>query len=214
MKKISFIAVALSMGFFVSAQQPQLRTEMERTTRLGVKAGANFATMDINDAPGITSNKKTSLQGGLVLNIPVGMGGMAVQPELLYNGMGGKLTESSTLGGTQRYEQDLHYISLPIMLQWKSPSGLYFELGPQASYLLKATQDNGTTDVSNKDRFDKFDIAASGGVGFMSRIGLGVGARYNYGLSNTLEDNGTNSTSELKNRVISVGLTYLFGAYK
>jgi len=152
--------------------------------------------------------------GGFLVNIPVGTGGMAVQPELMYNGQGGKLTETSTLGGTQRYEQDLHYLSLPIMLQWKSTSGLYLELGPQASYLFRATQDNGTTDESNKDDFDNFDIAAAGGIGFMSRIGLGVGARYNYGLSNIWEDNGTNSNAELKNRVLHVGLFYHFGAAK
>jgi len=215
MKKISLIALVFCTSMALFAQdQPQLRTEMSRAVRFGIKAGVNIAKLKINEAPGISSNNKTSMGGGFLVNIPVGTGGMAVQPELMYNGQGGKLTETSTLGGTQRYEQDLHYLSLPIMLQWKSTSGLYLELGPQASYLFRATQDNGTTDESNKDDFDNFDIAAAGGIGFMSRIGLGVGARYNYGLSNIWEDNGTNSNAELKNRVLHVGLFYHFGAAK
>ncbi|MGN6163996.1 MAG: porin family protein [Flavisolibacter sp.] len=219
MKKISVIVLSLCVSAAAFSQnQPKLRTDMARAVRFGIKAGVNIAKLNVDEAPGINSNTKTSMGGGFLVNIPVGSGGMAVQPELLYNGYGGKLSETPTLGGTQRYEQDMHYISLPIMLQWRSTPGFYVELGPQVSYLFRATQDNGTTDVSNKDDFDNFDIAAAGGIGYMSRIGLGVGARYNYGLSNVLEDGGGNNSSnngpELKNRVLHIGLFYQFGAAK
>ena len=222
MKKISLVALASVSGMALFAQsQPQLRTEMSRQVRLGVKAGVNLAKMDVDEAPGTSVNNKTSMHGGLLVNIPVGSGGLAVQPEVLYNGYGAKMAQDITIGtttSTVRYEQDMHYVSLPVMLQWKSAGGFYLETGPQASYLLKATQDNGETDVSNKEAFDKFDFAWAGGLGYMSRIGLGVGARYNYGLSNVIEDGGGDNSAndgyELKNRVISVGLFYNFGAHK
>jgi hypothetical protein len=221
MKKISLIALVLFTGAAIFAQdQPQLRTEMSSAVRFGIKAGVNIAKLDVDEYPGATVNTKTSMGGGLLVNIPVGSGGLAVQPELLYNGMGAKikLPASGIPPTITSYEQDLHYLSLPVMLQWKSSGGLYLELGPQASYLIRATADDGTTDESNKDDFDNFDIAAAGGIGFMSRIGLGVGARYNYGLSNILEDGGGNNSAnngvELKNRVIHIGLFYHFGAAK
>lgn len=223
MKKISLFAVALATGMFAFAQQPTLRTEMARKARFGVKAGVNIAKFAANDyASGYepSVNNKTSMHAGFLANFPVGMGGFALQPELLYNGYGSKMEVSS--GGMnptmQHYEQDMHYISLPIMVQWKSTGGFYLETGPQASYLVKATNDGPGGDVDNKDQFDKFDIAWAGGIGYMSRIGLGVGARYNFGLSNVLEDGGGNNSAnngpELKNRVISIGLTWQFGAYK
>ena len=215
MKKISFSAVALLVGISLFAQdQPNLRTEMTRAVRFGIKAGVNIAKMKTGDNPDVSTNTKTSMGGGLLVNLPVGAGGFAVQPEILYNGMGGKFTETLTLGGTESSEADLHYLSLPIMFQWKATNGFFLELGPQASYLLKATQEVNSTEEDVKDQLDKFDIAAAGGVGFMSRIGLGIGARYIYGLSDVREDNGTNLTGELKNRVFHVGLFYHFGAAK
>ena len=105
------------------------------------------------------------------------------------------------------------------MFQVRGNSGFFLELGPQASYLISAKQQGpGTLNTDNKNAFDNFDIAMNGGIGWTSRVGLGINARYSYGLSNVLEDGGgdnsTNDGPELKNRVISVGLHYMFGAGK
>lgn len=222
MKKISFLALALFSGMALLAQdQPQLRTEMARKTFLGVKAGANWAKMDVDEYPGVNVNFNTSMHGGIFLNIPIGTT-LNFQPELLYNGVGSKFSESTTIGTvttTETYEQDLNYISLPLMFQVRGNSGFFLELGPQASYLISAKQQGpGTLNTDNKNAFDNFDIAMNGGIGWTSRVGLGINARYSYGLSNVLEDGGgdnsTNDGPELKNRVISVGLHYMFGAGK
>ncbi|HWJ91936.1 MAG TPA: porin family protein, partial [Flavisolibacter sp.] len=116
-------------------------------------------------------------------------------------------------------EQDLGYINLPIMLQWKSQGGFFVETGPQAGYLVRAKLESGnTTSVDNKDNYDKFDFSWGAGLGYLSRIGLGINARYNLGLSNVIEDNGGNNSSndgpELKNKVIQIGLFWQFGAGK
>ena len=161
------------------------------------------------------------MHGGLFLNIPMGES-LNFQPELLYNGQGSKFSASTTVGTvttTETYSQDLNYISLPLMFQVRSTKGFFIELGPQPSYLVSAKQEGpGTGHTDNKDAFDKFDIAMNGGIGWTSRVGLGINARYSYGLSNVLEDGGgnnsTNDGPELKNRVVSVGLHYMFGAGK
>jgi hypothetical protein len=101
------------------------------------------------------------------------------------------------------------------MLQYATPGGFFVEAGPQPGWLLKASKD-GDTDTDNKASFDKFNLSIGAGLGYLSRIGLGVNARYNFGLTNTLEDdNGSsNNGPEVKNQVVQIGLVYHFGASK
>ncbi|MES2883133.1 MAG: porin family protein [Bacteroidota bacterium] len=225
MKKISVLVLALSTSVIVFAQNnPQLRTPMAKQVFFGVKAGANLANLrQENLSARTTIDGKTSMHGGLFVNIP--MGNMwHFQPELLYNAQGAKLATYSGLTGTTATvtEQDLNYISLPLMFQLKAANGIYLELGPQASYLIKAKQDaqSGATtgEVDNKASFDKFDIAANGGIGWTSRVGFGLSARYSHGLSNILEDGGGNNSAndgpEYKNSTFQIGLHYMFGASK
>lgn len=219
MKKISLIALALFTGLAVFSQdQPQLRTEMARTTFFGVKAGANWAKFDVDEYPGVNVNMKTSLHAGIFLNMPLGST-FNFQPELLYNGVGSKMKVTTSVGGvstTQPWEQDLSYISLPLMFQFRTPGGFFVELGPQPSLLMSAKMEGPDGDEDNKDSYDKFDLAINGGLGYTTRVGFGVHARYSYGVTNILEDGGGNNSPndgpELKNRVLQVGLHYMFGA--
>ncbi len=216
MKKISLIALALFTGLAVYSQdQPQLKTEMARKTFFGVKAGANWAKFNVKDYPNLKTNNKTSLHAGLFANIPLGST-FNFQPEVLYNAVGSKMNMTAP-GGNMIYEQDLSYVSIPLMFQVGAPGGFYFEFGPQASFLLSAKgEGSGMADVDNKDEFESFDLALNAGVGFTSRVGVGVHARYSYGLTSVWEDGaGTGvpeNGPELNNRVLSVGLHYMFGA--
>jgi hypothetical protein len=217
MKKISLFALAMTAGMALFAQdaQPRLRTEMERRVYFGIKAGPNFSTFRQENYTANTNiNSKTSLHGGFFVSIPVGRT-VSFVPEILYNSVGAKMT-TSNLGVTTSMEQDLKYISLPLMFKVKAPGGFFAELGPQASYLISAKSQSGNTETNNKSTFDNFDVALNGGIGFTSRVGLGVHGRYSWGLSNILEDGGGNNSPnngpELKNNVISVGLHYMFGA--
>jgi hypothetical protein len=221
MKKISLFGLALTASLVMFAQNYEKPTPMAVKTRFGIKAGVNLAELMTKGYPSgfePGTQMKTSMHGGFFVNVPVGTGGLAVQPEILYSGAGSKIT--STSGGlnptTQNYEQDLRYIAVPVMLQWKSTGGIMVELGPQAAYLIQAKQDGpGETKTDNKSSFDKFDFSAGAGIGYLSRIGLGIGARYNWGFRNILDDGGnSNNTAKLKNQVINIGLSWYFGAGK
>lgn len=225
MKKISLFALALSSSMALFAQDNQMTTPMARATRFGIKGGVNLAEFRANGFQSGTqpgTNMKTSFHGGFLLNAPLGTGGFAIQPEVVYSGQGSKLNVKTTVGSvttSQAYEQDLGYINVPIMLQWKSAGGFFVETGPQAGFLVRAKQDGpGDTELDNKDNFDKFDFSWGAGLGYMSRVGLGIGARYNLGLTNTLEDGGGNNSAnngaELKNKVVQIGLFWQFGAGK
>ena len=211
MKKISLIALALctSAAVFAQDNQPLLRTPMEKKVRVGLRAGVNLAQFRLTDFPAGSEpsiQSKTSMHGGLFVNAPLG-GMFAIQPGVEYSGQGSKYRE-----GTESGEYDLHYINVPVMFQWKSAGGFLVETGPQAGILLRANLDD---EEVEDETFKTLDVSWGAGVGYISRMGLGLNARFNYGLSNILEgDNDTNNSPQLKNQVIQLGLVYHFGAHK
>lgn len=229
MKKFSLLSLVFVSGMSVFAQDPAmgststptLRTDMATATRFGIKAGVNLATLNINKPPtGVSYNttNKTSFNGGFFANIPLGTSGLRFQPELLYSGQGSKIEQKNTVGSTTvtlNYEQDLGYIALPLMFQYQTTNGFFVEAGPQASYLVDARQDGpGSTVTENEQGFDRFDVAGAAGLGYLSRVGFGVNARYNFGLANIFDEGQSKDGFEMKNRVIQIGLVYHFGANK
>lgn len=207
MKKISLFVLALctSAAVFAQDNSPQLRTSMEKKVRFGIRAGANLSSLNMSDmAGGPEINTKTSLHGGIFVNAPIG-GMFAIQPGVEYSGQGAKFKV-----GTVNSEVDMHYLNVPIMLQWKSAGGFFLETGPQAGFLVSASED----DVDADDEFDKFDLTWGAGLGYLSRIGLGINGRYNLGLTNAANDENTAVTGKMKNNVIQIGLVYHFGAHR
>ena len=173
MKKISLIALALITSTAMFAQmENENRTKMAVKPRFGIKAGANLSKLRPNAYPSSTTvetNLKTSFGGGFLVNIPLGTMGLAFQPEVLFNGQGSKMNVKTSIGGLStdsKYEQDLRYLSVPLMLQWKSMGGFYAEGGPQLSFLLDARQDGpGTTNIENEKSFENFEVSAGAGLG-------------------------------------------------
>ncbi|HEU4469910.1 MAG TPA: porin family protein [Flavisolibacter sp.] len=222
MKKISLFALALTTSLAMYAQNENV-APMAIKPRFGIKAGANLAKLRPQNYPNGTeleTNLHTSVHAGFLANIPFGTGGFALQPEVLYSGQGSKMSQMTTVGTVTtetKYEQDLSYLTVPIMLQWKSRGGFFVETGPQVGFLLNAQAEGpGSTNTDNEDAFENFDFSWGAGIGYLSRIGLGIGARYNHGISNILtnEVNTGGGEPELKNSVINIGLFWHFGAGK
>jgi hypothetical protein len=238
MKRMSLLTLLITAGIAVYAQNstsgnvpigamspqtPQLRTPMEVKTRFGLKGGVNVAKLSAKEFTATaepSTNNKTSYHAGAFVNIPIG-GLFKLQPELIYSSQGSKMQETVTSTGgsrTYNYEEDLNYLNLPVMLQLQTSGGFVVETGPQFSYLLDARQKGetpiSTTDKTDiKDYRDKFELAWGLGVGYLTRIGVGIGARYNYGIRNIVEENDV-SIGELRNRVLQFSLSYQFGASK
>lgn len=229
MKKVSFLAVALIATLAVTAQEQNpdmahkpLRTDMEVMPRFGIKAGVNLAKLNVEDGVSTDFNTttKTSFHGGLFANIPLG-GILRLQPEVIYSGQGSKLNGPllSDMSTSENYEVDMHYVNVPVMFQLQTMSGFYAELGPQVGFLVNSEQDrNSGENAPIKDWVKKTDFSVAGGIGYSTRVGLGVGARYVYGISNVWnsDDAPDNSLSngEMNHRVFQVSLSYQFGASK
>ncbi|MEO5945829.1 MAG: porin family protein [Chitinophagaceae bacterium] len=195
MKKILLALVVLTTTVLASQAQ----------VRFGLKAGANFYTIGGDDAEGEDINSKFGLHVGGLVNIPVSAK-FKVQPEVVFSIQGAKEDN----GGPGNL--NLNYVNIPIMAQVYATEGLYFELGPQIGFLLKADSKDETTgvSVSVKDQLKSTDFGVGLGAGYTMASGFGFNARYNLGLSNIVEAAG----SELKNRGFQLGVSFLFGGSK
>ena len=217
MKKISLFALALATSAAVFAQetQPQLRTPRMNKLAFGLDVGVNLAKLSVSDFSSNepTSNGKTAFHAGAFVNIPIG-GIVSLKPQLIYSKQGAKLRQGST-----DFEEDLDYLYLaPAALHLMTPGGFVFETGPQVGLLLGASRENTTNNTSTdiKDLRKNIDVLWAAGIGFMSRVGLGAHARYNYGFTNVrnIDEVNMREPGTMRNRVFQIGLMYHFGGHK
>lgn len=228
MKKISLALLSLSssVALFAQSTQPQLRTPMAVTTRFGLRAGVNLADLTAKNLPAgspfTEAQSRTAYVVGAFANIPLA-GMFRFQPEADFSSQGGKLQGPSGTTSAGTFEQVLRYVNVPLNVQLMTKKGFFVQAGPQLSYLIDAKVKNSstttTTNTGNKDAFDKFDFGVTGGLGYLSRIGLGVEARYNWGLANTVADeapagSGSYKGGTWKNQVTQISLIYHIGAGK
>jgi hypothetical protein len=79
--------------------------------------------------------------------------------------------------------EDLHYLNLPVMLQYKLKERLTLELGPEIGYLIGQKQVVSNISTQRPSPFTKdFDMAINLGVGYepVNRVLLNL--RYNFGI--------------------------------
>jgi hypothetical protein len=236
MKKISLFTLAMATGWASMAQvstdpssaHKPVRTEMSTQPRFGLRGGVSLSSLELDDdynATNYSTNSKTTFHAGAFVNIPLGRT-FRIQPEISYYGGGSKVrgnlvSNPLQTSGTGNYELDFHYIGIPVMFQLHTGSnGFFVEAGPQASFLIQGQEEpSGGNKINLKERelVKQLDFGAAAGVGYISRIGLGLNARYVHGFSNVFNsDNAPAGTQdrEISTRSIQIGLVYHFGAAK
>lgn len=197
MKKVILLITVVSfLGMSTNAQ----------STKFGLKAGMTATNMKAKSS-GITLSFDTKIgfYAGAMAEIGVA-DNFAVQPELDYSLMGAKM--NMDFGeGSMSSTIDLSYVSLPVLVKYKS-QGFSAFLGPQIGFLLSARQkaDGDSEDI--KDEFNSTDFSGVIGVGYTLSNGLGFDARYQQGFSNIAKDN--EGEGSLKNHGFSVGVHYFF----
>ncbi len=210
MKKIIFAAVAVFGFAFANAQE----------VKFGAKAALNIATLtgDVEDA-----NSKIGVAVGGFVEIKVS-DKFSVQPELLYSTQGAKSEYSEDFGGGIVVNTEetwrLSYLNLPIMAKYYVADKFSLEAGPQVGFLLGSEQEaessvtfggqteSETVTVDAKDFTSSIDFGFNIGAGYDFTENLSAGLRYNIGLSNIIDVEGSNS--DVKNSVFSVSLGYKF----
>jgi hypothetical protein len=129
------------------------------------------------------------------VNIPVG-GNLSLEPGLYYSAKGYQVKGAYTVKDISILSADAvstlrtGYIDMPVLLK-ANFNGLQVFAGPQVSYLTGANLNtratvaffnllNSNMDVTN--RFNRWDAAVTGGVGYQFSNGLRLTAAYERGL--------------------------------
>jgi len=204
MKKIAFLLfTALTISFASQAQ-------------IGVKLGANLTNLagDLQDEDNFQN--KLGFVGGITYNIPLSTDNfVSIQPELLYSQKGYKRADITfndpTTGQqvTQEGKVNYSYLDLPILLKINA-GPVFFEAGPQISYLL-GIKDNTETTVNGvdfegynrieKDALAELEIGYAAGVGVQIPMGLTLNVRYNGSVSALAKDDNNDELANARNSV-------------
>ncbi|HRO47270.1 porin family protein [Agriterribacter sp.] len=195
MKKVFILSVFTFIGFAIQAQ-----------IKYGIKAGANFTTFSGSDAKmeGISPKYKVGFAGGGLVNIQLSEM-FSLQPEVLYSLEG---TTYKAQGESVHFKTD--YVNIPVLAQYNNPSGFYAETGPQVGFLTSAKLSADGNSVDIKDGFKKINFSWGFGAGYKLSNGLGIGARYNLGLTSIADEDGGESP-KIKVGGFHLGLSYTFG---
>lgn len=182
MKKLIVVALTLFIG----------TTAFSQSLDLGVKAGANFAS--ISDVTGLKN--KTGFQAGIFAGIGF-TEKVGIQADLLYSQQGGEFK-----GG----DFDLTYVNLPIVLKYYLIQGLNLQAGPQFGFIVDDKITRVLGNVSEKIKTKDFDLSGVVGAGYDFPFGVRLDARYNFGLTDVTSEEGFKG----KNNVFSLALGYSF----
>ncbi|RDC66395.1 porin family protein [Adhaeribacter pallidiroseus] len=210
MKKIAFLLfTALTISFASQAQ-------------IGIKLGANLTNLagDLQDEDNFQN--KLGFVGGITYNIPLSSDNfVSIQPELLYSQKGYKRADytvtnpatPTTPSQQLRYEGKVNYsyLDLPILLKINA-GPVFFEAGPQFSYLLGIKDNTEVTDVAtgidfesynkvNKDALAEFEVGYAAGVGVQIPMGLTLNLRYNGSVSALAKDDNGDELANARNSV-------------
>ncbi|MCC3154839.1 porin family protein [Hymenobacter sp. BT770] len=196
--------------------------------KIGLKAGANMSSFTGTDKQDVTS--RFGISAGATFNFALS-DMIAVQPEVLFSQKGMKLrytgedsSDATVFNSTGNVSgtlgQTLSYIDVPVLLRvntgGSSGEGLFFELGPQASFLIgqKSAIDTGDKATvvlagpnrtnpqgdsmpafavgTSTDDFNRIAFGYVAGFGYQLPNGLSMGIRYAGDISQVYKDgNGT-----------------------
>ncbi|HWZ04422.1 MAG TPA: porin family protein [Mucilaginibacter sp.] len=124
-----------------------------------------------------------------------------VQEEFLYSEQGAKVKDGTLAG----QDIKLSYAAVPILFKYRTNSGFFVEAGGQAGYKVKEDV-GGVTDAKFAK---KIDFGAVGGLGYQSKMGLGIDARYVYGVQKVAETPSP-VLGDFKNNSIQASVFYVF----
>ena len=191
MKKVLVVLVASMLAVTaINAQSP---------VTFGLKGGLNIANLRIDDNDA-DLEARLGLHAGGVAHIHLNRN-WAIQPELLYSAQGFGDIDNDDV------KWKLDYINVPVMVQYMFDNGFRLETGPQLGLLINAEAKSGNAEVDLKDDFKSTDVSWGFGLNYLSKSQVGVGARYNLGLTDISE-----SDSGVKNSVFQISLFYQFDA--
>ena len=172
-------------------------TAYAQNFQLGIKGGVNISNFTGGDFNTVKNKALLGFHAGGLMRFK--FGNLALQPEVLFSSQGAKLENTGT-------EQDykVSYLNIPVMLQYESNGGFYLEAGPQIGFKINEDVPNSTIDEFAKST----DLSIALGLGYHSKIGLGIGGRYNIGVSKVGNFDAGDIDPNFKNGVAQISVFY------
>lgn len=202
----------------VTAGKAQERIMDQTNISFGVKGGPGMTKFNVKQAESFSGKWRPewvlNFHAGAFVTIPVAAEGkFALQPEVLFARQGSKInqTVTSNSGTTtlRTFKQSINYINVPLMLQFRVPSGFYFEAGPQLSLLLGAKQKGpDTQEYDHKEQRNKQDLSISFGAGHVSKNCFALGVRYAHGTKDIIKEGFAVDNREFRNAAIFLNFRY------
>lgn len=151
--------------------------------QLGIKGGGNLTTfMGSSNGSYNTYSMQAGWNAGVFTNFWLG-NHFAIAPEVLYTTAGAKIKTTTSDNNQNVYvNNNLHlaYLSIPVMAKVRFTGGFYLETGPEINFNVS---NSSWENQSVKNLTNSSEFAWGLGLGYQSPIGLGIGARYNVGLT-------------------------------
>jgi len=202
-------------GMFVLASSPAFALS-DSPFSLGPKVGLNYSNLtgDVSDEAGY----KLGFAGGAFFAYTFS-DWFTLQPEVLYSQKGAKATEER-LGEERTETISLDYVEIPVLAVLTIPTQSRLTpkvfVGPAFGFLLSAEdkrevdgEERGSEDI--KDALKDYDIGVVLGAGLDVKVGPGAitaDVRYNFGVTNIVDDEDDNDT--VRNGVFSFMVGYAF----
>lgn len=180
MKKIVFLSLILCISYHVQSQS---------VAQFGVKAGANFATIDKKLDIGSSSRSETGFYVGAFVEFIKTLE-LSIRPEINY----------SRTSYTE--EDDISFLHIPLLIKYTFLDRLSVYGGPESQFLIDITN----TDIKS-DRYKKFILSFTAGLEIEVTSNFFIEGRYNYAISKHIE-HGVNNNERL--HFIHTGLVYKF----
>lgn len=173
-------------------------TASAQLVTFGVKGGANFASMNGDDADGLDG--RTSFHIGALAELGL-TDAFSLQPELLYSGQG----FSDSFDGFD-VTGKVDYLNIPVMAKYYVIEGLSIEAGPQFGVLTSAEVEGEGESEDIKDLLKTSDFALNIGAGYKMNSGVNFNLRYSLGMTDIPEE----GDGDFKHGVLQVSLGYFF----
>jgi hypothetical protein len=184
-----------------------LQTTQAQSFKLGVKVGGN---MNKIEGQSFNDGFKFAYHAGAFAEINFNKK-WGIQPEVLWNQMGGVPSNFQTVYGTATnvsisslFSGDnvfrLDYLSIPILLRYTTVGGIFtFNVGPQFGIVL---QQDKTLIQNGQDAFKSGDFSMVAGLQ-LNLLMLRIYGRYNIGLTNI---NNIDKSDKWTSQQLQVGL--------
>ncbi len=187
MKKIIFFGLVMIVGISLLAQ-----------VSVGLKGGTSFSSIQIKESSQSmksSSDNRTAFMAGGYATISMS-DKLKLQPEFLYQGMGGSFDNVTFKN---------EYVSIPVLLKYGITDNFYLEAGPQFSLLVSSK----AADEDIKDAFKSsdFQVLIGASLNFTDKIGAGV--RYGMGMSNIASSSFISDlNTDIRNKAFMVMVSY------